>query len=70
MARLSEARARKDAVAFNDKTLTMEEQEQRDQQDMRICASYFITFQRCKICTHLSVEGYVCAHCGGDDSAL
>lgn len=46
----------------------MEARERRDQADIRYCASLFLTLHRCKLCSHLNVDGYVCVHCGGDDS--
>lgn len=36
--------------------------------DRAACASYAITTKRCGLCKRIAVDGYICIHCGGDDS--
>lgn len=68
MARLTEAKAKQDKAEYHSGALDLDQREKRDQRDMVICANSYISFHRCKICTHLTVDGYICIHCGGDDS--
>lgn len=41
-----------------------------DLQDLARCANYAANIKRCKLCRRYNIDGYVCIHCGKDDSAL
>lgn len=43
--------------------------EKRDRADMLTLAQVYLDLHRCGLCGHLSLTGYVCYWCHGDDTA-
>ena len=47
--------------------LSASRKDARDKADTLTLAERFLAFHRCKLCQHLTIDGYVCYSCGGDD---
>jgi hypothetical protein len=73
MPRLSEkqAAADKEKYQYHSKNsyAMADAMRRRDRSDKVICADTFLNWHRCGICSHITITGYICLHCGKDDSS-
>ena len=48
----------------------LDDEDTQDIYDSYLCALTYLNLTRCKICHRISNEGYLCLHCGQDDSLI